>query len=188
MKGNLMNPNSPRDALTRSRCANANLAALFLLLLVLGPLAPHPAGAHHLLDGEPFLYVMVHPSAPDFLAVSGAEFSPGGPVLISIAAPSDSDIHHETWTFASSFDSWGAFGAGAANLEFIPAGRIRAMIPLNGEPQYGPHGSQDPARGYAPADDIAALRLALCHQGLDVQAFDARTGTWSHNIHMVAMC
>jgi len=171
----------------RPQRGDANLAALFILLLVLGPLAPHPAGAHYLLDGEPLLHVMVHPSAPEFIAISGAGFSPGGPVLISIAR-SGSDAHHETWTFASSYDSWGASGAGAANLEFIPPGRIRAMIPLDVEPQYGPHGSQDPARGYVPADDLAALRLALCHQGLDVQALDARTRTWSHNIHMVAMC
>jgi hypothetical protein len=131
---------------------------------------------------------MVPTSPPAFLAISGEGFSSGGPVLIAITGPAGSAAHHETWTFASSHDSWGPFGAGAANLEFIPAGRVRTMVSLDAEPAYGPNGSQDPAQGYRPADDLAALRLALCTQGLDVQAFDARTRTWSENIHMAAIC
>jgi hypothetical protein len=131
---------------------------------------------------------MHHPSSPEFLAISGAGFSAGGPVLVAVAGPAGIDASVDLWTFASSHDSWGPFGAGAANLEFIPAGRIRAVIPLDVAPTYGPHGSQDPARGYAPADELAVLRLALCGQGLEVQAFDARPRTWSNNLHMAAVC
>jgi hypothetical protein len=131
---------------------------------------------------------MIHTASPWFLAISGAGFSPGGPVLIAIIGRPSTDASLEIWTFASSHDSWGPFGAGAANLEFIPAGRVRAVIPLVVAPTYGPHGSQDPALGYDPANDLAALRLALCNQGLEVQAFDARSRTWSNNLHMAAVC
>jgi hypothetical protein len=159
-----------------------------LALMMLWPLAPLPAGARNLPYDGPVLHGMVPSTSPTFLAISGEGFSPGGPVQIVIAGPAGTDAHHETWTFASTHDSWGPFGAGAANLEFIPAGRVRAMILLDVVPQYGPNGSQDPAQGYVPADGLAVLRLALCSQGVDVQALDARTHTWSQNVHMMAAC
>jgi hypothetical protein len=162
-----------------------------ILLLLLSPfhsLSPVPASAQPLLPTAPVLHGMVHASLPSLLAISGAGFSPGGAVLIAIAGPAGTDALYETWTLASSYDSWGAFGAGAANLEFISPGRVRAQIRLDIAPVYGPNGSQDPARGYAPAADLAALRLAVCAQGLEVQAFDAVTRTWSNNVHMVASC
>ena len=165
------------------------LADVFcLLLLLFQTLSPVLANAQPLSHTAPVLKGIAHVSAPALIAVSGEGFSAGGPVLVAVVGPAGIEASLELWTFASSYDSWGPFGAGAANLEFISAGRIRAVIPLDIEPTYGPHGSQDPALGYAPADTIVALRLAMCTQGLDAQAFDARTRTWSNNIHMVAMC
>lgn len=175
----------PRLSLTRSqRIAVAVLLVACLLL----SLSPVPASAQTLPYKGPVLHGMVHSSLPHLLAISGDGFSPGGPVLIVITGRAGTNARYETWTFASSYDSWGPFGAGAANLEFIPAGRVRGLIPLDVETVYGPNGSQDPALGYAPAANFAALRLALCRQGLDAQAFDANTRTWSNDIHMVATC
>jgi hypothetical protein len=184
-----MHPHSPRDPVTSPRRGAATmLTDVFLFLLILRLLSPDPASAQLLPHGEPLLRGMVHSSSPSLLAISGEGFSSGGPVLIAITGSAGTDARFETWTFASSHDSWGPFGAGAANLEFIPAGRVRDLIPLEVEPTYGPNGSQDPALGYEPADGLAALRLALCSQGLDVQAFDARSRTWSNNLHMSAVC
>jgi len=77
---------------------------------------------------------------------------------------------------------YGPHGSQDPARGYVAAGAIDEQVSFNSGPTYGPNGSQDPAQGYHEG------RISFCFGTVEVQAFDAETRTWSNQVRVDLMC
>jgi hypothetical protein len=124
----------------------------------------------------------------DLIAVRGQGFTPGGLVQITIVGEDGSGLDRQLWTTASTADltpsaidpMWG----------ITPAGTVHESISMDPAIVWGPHGSQDPARGFDDPSQGSSTRanVPLCFQEFMVQAFDLQSGAQSSLVDVHATC
>jgi hypothetical protein len=149
--------------------------------------------------------------------IHGEGFSPGGIVYLAIYDRWGLDEQQHVWTVATD-GALGPDGSVDPARGYASVGTVSEVISIIPEDTYGPNGSQDPAQGYVAADSgitraIFAEEVTYgphgsqdpaqgytgkaqlpvdtsdaCGRVLMVQAYDARTQTWSDPVDVIASC
>jgi len=80
--------------------------------------------------------------------------------------------------------AYGPHGSQDPARGYVPAGTVSLAIPLEGTTVYGPNGSQDPAQGYSAG--LQSFAFALCDHSIGIQAYDSESRTWSSQVELAA--
>ncbi len=111
------------------------------------------------------------------VSIHGEGFSPGGMVQIVFVIQGDEASASSSHWVIANAAAYGPHGTQDPARGYVPAGSFTTIVDLDAPAIHGPNGSQDPAQGYRPATGGGNILNA---EDLRVRAFDHQTGYWSN--------